>query len=278
MTDIKFTDDGKKVLVVGKLNAQQTIVQEIFVSAGQEIPSGENFVVKSLHDAPAESWKEKNLRELEARYEKQKKELEQSIIQQHARLDGIKVKAKHHADALFKFVENSDEGQLDLLKKVISGQITHVYISGYSPEIFEWDGGKQTYEIERDYGRETIKGIKLLSVYGYADGDLEYRQHTYRDGSGGSEQVFPVTSYQEALALAQADCDKQGEIYLACKPGYGSFMLHKWQTIDGVVISGEVIERHEAEADSGRLKRIENIKKELAELEAKTPSKHVKKP
>lgn len=53
MTDIKYTDDGKKVLVVGKLNAQQTIVQEIFVSAGQEIPSGENFVVKSLHDAPA---------------------------------------------------------------------------------------------------------------------------------------------------------------------------------------------------------------------------------
>src|SRR6476659_8101217 len=45
MTDIKYTDDGKKVMVVGKLNAQQTIVQEIFVSAGQEIPSGENFVV-----------------------------------------------------------------------------------------------------------------------------------------------------------------------------------------------------------------------------------------
>ena len=64
MTDIKYTNDGKKVLIVGKLNSQETIVQEIFVSAGQEIPSGENFVVKSLHDAPAESWKEKNLREL----------------------------------------------------------------------------------------------------------------------------------------------------------------------------------------------------------------------
>lgn len=278
MTDIKFTDDGKKVLVVGKLNAQQTIVQEIFVSAGQEIPSGENFVVKSLHDAPAESWKEKNLRELEARYEKQKKELEQSIIQQHARLDGIKVKAKHHADALFKFVENSNEGQLDLLKKVISGQITHVYISGYSPAIFEWDGGKQTYEIERDYGRETIKGIKLLSVYGYADGDLEYRQHTYRDGSGGSEQVFPVTSYKEALALAQAECDKQAEDYLSAKPGYGSFYLHKWKAIEGVVISSEAIEKCEADADSQRLKRIEQIQKELAELYAKAPSKNVKKP
>lgn len=273
MTDIKFTNDGKKVVVVGKLNSQETIVQEIFVSAGQEIPSGENFVVKSLHDAPSESWKEKNLRELEARYEKQKKDLEQEINQQHARLNNIKIKAKHHADALFKFVENSNDSQLDLLKKVVSGQITHVYISGYSPAIFEWDGGKQTYETERDYGRETIKGIKLLSVYGYADGDLEYRQHTYRDGSGGSEQVFPVTSYQEALLMAQADCDKQAELYLAEKPGYRSFPLHKWQSIEGVIIPAAAIERHESDADATRLKRIENIKKELAELEAKAPVK-----
>lgn len=273
MTDIKFTDDGKKVLVVGKLNAQQTIVQEIFVSAGQEIPSGENFVVKSLHDAPAESWKEKNLRELEARYEKQKKELEQEINQQHARLSSIKIKAKHHADALFNFVKNSNADQLDLLKKVVSGQITHIYISGYSPEIFEWDGGKRTYEIDRDYGRETIKGIRLLSVYGYADGDLEYRQHTYRDGSGGSEQVFPTTSYQEALAMAQADCEKQAAIYLAETTSYRSFPLQKWQAIEGVVIPSGVIERYESDADSNRLKRIEQIQKELAELEAKAPTK-----
>lgn len=273
MTDIKFTNDGKKVVVVGKLNSQETIVQEIFVSAGQEIPSGENFVVKSLHDAPSESWKEKNLRELEARYEKQKKDLEQEIDQQHARLNSIKIKAKHHADALFNFAKNSNSDQLDLLKKVVSGQITHIYISGYSPAIFEWDGGKQTYDIERDYGRETIKGIKLISVYGYADGDLEYRQHTYRDGSGGSEQVFPVTSYQEALAMAQADCDKQAELYLASKPGYGSFYLHKWQAIQGVVISSAAVEKCVADADSSRLKRIEQIQKELAELEAKAPVK-----
>lgn len=273
MTDIKFTNDGKKVVVVGKLNSQETIVQEIFVSAGQEIPSGENFVVKSLHDAPAESWKEKNLRELEARYESDKKKLQQEIDSQHSRLNNIKLKAKHQADALFKFAENSNSAQLDLLKKVVSGQITHIYISGYSPAIFEWDGGKQAYDIERDYGRETIKGIKLISVYGYADGDLEYRQHTYRDGSGGSEQVFPVTSYEEALGLAQADCEKQAAIFLGEKTSYRSFPLGKWQAIEGVVIPAGVVEQCEADADSQRLKRIEQIQKELAELEAKAPLK-----
>lgn len=274
MSDIKYTDDGKKVLVVGKLNAQQTIVQEIFVSAGQEIPSGENFVVKSLHDAPAESWKEKNLRELEQRYEKQKKDLEQQINQQHQRLSIIKDKAKHHADALFKFVDKADEGSLDLLKKVMSGQITHIFVSGYSPEIFEWDDGKGVYDEERNYGRVEIKGIKLLSLYGYSDGDLEYRLHTYRDGSGGSQQVWPTTSYQEALTMAQAACDEQAEAYLADKRS--SFSMSDWQKIDGIIIPAAVIEKYEAQADEARLKRISGLQKELADLEAKAPIK--KKP
>lgn len=53
----KYTNDGKKVAIVGKLNADQTIVQEIFITEnGQEIPSGENFVVTSLHDQPVKKW------------------------------------------------------------------------------------------------------------------------------------------------------------------------------------------------------------------------------
>ena len=58
----KYTTDGKKVAIVGKLNNTETIVQEIFVSEnGSEIPAGENFVVKSLLDAPAKSWKESQI-------------------------------------------------------------------------------------------------------------------------------------------------------------------------------------------------------------------------
>ncbi|UAW53907.1 hypothetical protein QIT82_gp37 [Pseudomonas phage psageK9] len=270
MSNIKYTSDGKKVLVVGKLNAEQTIVQEIFVSSGQEIPSGENFVVKSLHDQPAESWKEKNLRELELRYEKSRKTLEAAIDQQASRLTMIKEKAKLHADTLFKFVANSNEAQLDLLKKVMSGQITHIFVSGYSPEIFEWTGSK-AYDIDRYNGRVELKGIKLLSLFGYSEGDLEYRLHTYRDGSGGSEQVFPVCSYNEALALAQTECDAQAAAYLA--ENRSRFSMPDWQKIEGIVIPKAVIEKYEAEADAQRLKRIENLKKELQDLEEKSPTK-----
>ena len=56
--EIKYTSDGKKVAVIGRLNNQEQIVQEVFVVDGSEIPSGEHFVVKSLHDVPVLSWKE----------------------------------------------------------------------------------------------------------------------------------------------------------------------------------------------------------------------------
>ena len=60
MSDLKFLSDGRKVSVIGKINKTEFIVQEVFVTAsGDEIPSGENFTAKSLHDAPVQSYKEK---------------------------------------------------------------------------------------------------------------------------------------------------------------------------------------------------------------------------
>ncbi|EIW8528400.1 hypothetical protein ACJ5X2_003857 [Klebsiella quasipneumoniae] len=55
--EIKYLSDGRKVVVVGQLNQTETIVQEVFVTeAGDELPGGERFVTKSLHDVPVESW------------------------------------------------------------------------------------------------------------------------------------------------------------------------------------------------------------------------------
>ena len=76
--ELKYANDGKKVAVIGKLNAQESIVQEIFVINEQEIPSGENFVAKSLHDSPAISWKEKEERRIEINLNQLKKDYEKA--------------------------------------------------------------------------------------------------------------------------------------------------------------------------------------------------------
>lgn len=271
MTDIKYTNDGKKVLIVGKLNSQETIVQEIFVSAGQEIPSGENFVVKSLHDAPAESWKEKNLRELEARYESDRKKLQMQIDDQERRLSLERDKAKLQTSALLQFVKNSDESQLETLKNFMAGQITHLFVAGYSPEIISWTDSNKAYDVDSWHGLTKLEGIKLVSLMGKSDGDLSYRLHEYCDGSGSSKTIHPCTSYEAALAMAQTQLDEDGAAYI--ESGSHWFNLPEWQKIEGINIPAAVIERHEALADESRVKRIETLKKELTDLEAKAPTK-----
>lgn len=271
MTDIKFTNDGKKVLIVGKLNSQETIVQEIFISAGQEIPSGENFVVKSLHDAPAESWKEKNLRELEARYESDRKKLQGQIDDQERRLSLERDKAKLQTSALLQFVKNSDESQLETLKAFMAGEITHLFVAGYSPEIISWKDSNKVYDQDSFCHHDRLEGIKLVSLMGKSDGDLSYRLHEYRDGSGSSKTIYPAKSYEAALAMAQAQLDEDSKVYL--EPQNSHFYLERWQAIEGIVIPQAVFKKHEALSDAHRLQRIETIKKELADLEAKAPAK-----
>ena len=267
MSDIKYTSDGKKVLVVGKLNAEQTIVQEIFVSAGQEIPSGENFVVNSLHDKPSESWKEKNLRELEERYPKQKEKLERELAEHERRLRIAMDKAKARTDVLMKFAANSDDSQLDTLKKFMAGEITHLYVSGYSPSIADFVDGTEPFDVDNWNGRMKVDGMKLVSLMGRSDGSLSYRLHHYSDGSGGnSKTVYPATSYDEALAMAQADFEKQCDAYLAgTQKGID---LDGWQKIKGIVVPDDVMAKHLAEAQANRMARIKQLREELEKLEA----------
>lgn len=267
MTEIKYTNDGKKVLVVGKLNAEQTIVQEIFVSGGQEIPSGENFVVSSLHEQPAESWKAKNLRELEARYESERTRLTKAIDEQRRHLEFARNKAAAQASALTGFIKNSDPSQLATLNSFMSGEITHLFVAGYSPEIIDWLNDDASYDVDRWGGTLRLDGIKLVSLYGKSDGSLVYRLSEYRDGSGGcGKTILPAKSYREALELAQAECERQSEEYASGKNNY--FSMSCWEKIDGIKIPEEARQKHQAIADAAKAKRISDLKAEIAKLEA----------
>lgn len=267
MSEIKYTNEGKKVLVVGKLNAEQTIVQEIFVSAGQEFPSGENFVVKSLHDKPSESWKAKNLRELEDRYLRQKEKLERDLADYERRLSLAMAKAKARTDSLMAFAKNADESQLETLKKFMAGEITHLYVSGYSPEIVDFVDSAEPFYTDSWGGRMKVEGMKLVSLMGRSGGSLSYRLSQYSDGSGGVDKtVFPATSYDEALAIAQAEFETQGDAYLA--GNQRSIDLDGWQKIKGIVVPTDVMAKYLAEAQAQRMERIKQLRDQLEKLEA----------
>lgn len=220
MSEFKYTSDGKKVVVIGELNQTEKIVQEIFVTEkGDEIPQGERFVVKSLLDEPAKSWKEKDLLELESRYEKEKKEWDskiESVINEksvayeslRSRVKWLRAIAKEPREEEFKKAINT-------IADFFTDSEKWVVVKNYSNwelEKFNEDGVNEFFErYERGYGRVRFDSMRLLSLFGKADGNLIYRINDYSDGIGSDKDVVFFKSKEEALAFIQSEFDKVKE-------------------------------------------------------------------
>ena len=209
---IKYTTDGRKVVVIGDLNQTEKIVQEIFVTKdGDEIPSGERFVVKSLLDCPAKSWKEQELAKLEARFDNERKQWEDRIkkIQDEkelvykslsARVEWLKQVAKQpHPEALSKVVET--------LALFLSNSDMWVFYAEYSTwylEKYDQEGLSRIHDsVDRDYRRYTIDKMKLVSLFGNTEGNFQFKISQYSDGSGSSNDVEYFKSKEDAMTYIQ---------------------------------------------------------------------------
>ena len=154
--EIKFTTDGKKVVVIGSLNSQEKIVQEIFIVDGSEIPSGEHFVVKSLHDAPAVSWKENDLKKLEERYEKERKQYNDEIDKNYkaykAKTSELRAKMAYIGAAL----KNANEKSFETLVDFITGETEWIVVNHYDVQLLPINEFHQMYEDK----------LRLISLFG----------------------------------------------------------------------------------------------------------------
>ena len=212
MSTIKYTTDGRKVVVIGDLNQTEKIVQEIFVTKdGDEIPSGERFVVKSLLDAPAKSWKEQELIKLEARFEKERKEWEDRIKNVKAekelvykslyvRVKWLKQVAKQpHPEALRKVIET--------LALFLSNSDMWVFYADYSTwylEKYDQEGFSRIHDsVDSGYRISTIDKMKLVSLFGNTEGNFQFRINEYSDGSGSSKDIEYFKSKDDALVYIQ---------------------------------------------------------------------------
>jgi len=211
----KFTADGKKVVIIGPLNTRETIVQEIFVADGEEFPAGEHFIVKTLLDKPAETWRAKEERRAKESVEMSQKECRNLEV----KISNYQFAAKAAAEKV-KWIQGIKEPEVERvyenIKSVICGEYTHIVFDEYDGlEIREWDA--KLFSRTEGYGEnKRFDGIRLISLYGtYYDTRLElaWRVHTYSDGSGsGSTTFFPCKSLQEAVATCAKIINKKGYI------------------------------------------------------------------
>lgn len=183
MAEYKYTKDGKKVVVIGKLNNAEYIVQEIFVSNGQEMPGGENFVANGLLDKPAQSWKQTEIEKWEREYLRLKASLEQ--MRDKERFESAFTTAVNKRLKSYINIEAIDQ-LCAFLGNEIEYIVEHSKICTLQKAI-----------VSKGYGR--FDSLKLLTLFGDKKCGLQWRLNMYSDGSGGwGREVYPARSLDDA--------------------------------------------------------------------------------
>jgi hypothetical protein len=191
----KYTDDGKKVVVIWNLNNQQKIVQEVFIKDNwDEIPSWENFVVTSLHDSPLVSWKEKELIKLEERYNKESIKYKDLINDWYKKYKRISEEFKLKYEYVAKYLKNIDENTFNLVSDFITWDIEYIVYENYTwVEIIKYD----EWCLNDSFG-----SLRLLSLFWRDDWNMDFRINTYGDWSWSNITIYAFKKYEDALQKA----------------------------------------------------------------------------
>ena len=272
--ETKFLSDGRKVAIIGQLNNQEAIVQEVFVTdQGDEIPSGERFTAKSLHDAPVKSYKAKEEERLEQRIQKQKDEIKRL----EKRAGAAHIDARAHED-IGKFVRAVAKGlsqeNLEMLTAYLAGEIRWLVADniGFEPPMAFDDKMKDT---DSWHGAVKYEGLKLLSLYGRSDGNLTYNLHRYPDGSGSRCEVFGFTAFEDAarksIEIAMGKLDRSfGASDMAAsvlRSSVADYLTDdEREKLRGVIESG--IEKLKYNQQKRAAEQAERDAKDLAKLES----------
>lgn len=151
---------------------------------------------------------------------------------------------------------------LERLDDFLSGKITH-YVEVHYSGIAITDPAKVAApDIDK-------KATKLLTLFGKSNGELNWRLSYYSDGSGGSHQVYPFCSLEEAQEKVReiikawceefrADPRKLGE---ACKAAENAKRF-------GFDIPEDIAQAVHANAVKNAEERIASIRAELSKANA----------
>lgn len=190
--ETKYLSDGRKVVVIGQLNNVESIVQEIFVSeGGDQIPSGEKFTTKNLHDKPVKSWKEKRAEENDVQYDKS----ESRVHSIKKEIRDMEDKRRSHAKIIasnLRQINELENFDIDHLSDVMARNIKWVCATNWNwQKVMPFN---EFIEIRSAYD----EGVKLISVHVKNDKTLMFKVGSYSDGSG-SDSEYKFFNCEEKL-------------------------------------------------------------------------------
>ena len=260
----KYTKDGRKVAIIGKLNSTETIVQEVCVKEdGSEIPAGDQFVITGpLLDEPAETWHDKRLRELEKATRTADAKTDECL----ARMRQTQRRVELHIKSLLSLERKAAPEQLQTMLDFTSGAIKYaVEIGGHGlPTIRPFDD-----MLERRGEFNHNLSLRLVSLFGKTDGALDWKINSYQDGSGTYRTFIPAKSLEEAIDAAQSVYDDMVNEWRngdrKCPP------KDSWNKMpEEIKIHDDVVNFWIENREKNRLQQIEKLRCQLDELLAET--------
>lgn len=201
--------------------------------------------------------------------------LSAEVAAKRAELEGIKERAseamRHVAEqelaAAQRLAAIKDYSGLARLEDFIAGRITHFVLTknhGISAEVKTLE---EFLTYRNAYGRE--EGLKLLSLFGGSNGNLQWRVNHYSDGSGSYTDAEPATSFDEALARATEIVEAEWAAWRAEPVNY-RWLANTILAAEklGLVVPDDVTAARKAEIEKSARAAIEKAEADLAKATA----------
>lgn len=218
--DIAYTGSGNEVEYIAKLDGEY-VVRQIHERDDGEAWLGKPFTINEIFKtAPVEKY-DKRIAELLdtiTSLEKRRSDLE-------SELRASKVSDKELKDRLTK------HEALTRIDDFLAGKMTHFAMHHWGGWCIMTTQKALEYK-EGDYDRVPT-GMKLVTLFGKTNGDLEWRLHSYSDGSGNSfdaakfffseeeARVFVKEQLEVAYDLWRKDKQCWGKASSAAENAYG---------------------------------------------------------
>lgn len=185
-----YLQNGTVIKIVAKLENGTYLVQRGFEGDDSEPWLGEPEIAQKIYDEPPVEFVDKKIVDAERR-------LESVSDQVTALRSEVRELVKAKSDIEEMCATNAAIRRVhDFLVK----GITHLVQIDYGDVKLIDPKKTQCGDSERTYGRH----LKLVSLFGRTDGDLQWNIHKYSDGSGSQmTECVPFTSEAEAVEFAK---------------------------------------------------------------------------
>jgi len=250
---VLFDESGHEYRVIELQKGQQLVYAQVW-GEDDETYDGELRIVaeSALHNSPPSQKLQAHIAELC----NIRNELLAEIGTLRQELKSFESEAN---DRLAKLKQHKS---LKLLEDYLAGRITHyVEIRSYGPPAII-----ALKDTTVDEGWSYREKLKLLSLFGRSDGNLEWGLNRYSDGSGCDSNVFPCTSYHEAIEVTKRLFAEHEKSALTTENRFS----HEWVSQAekyGITLTPEYLSRLEEEKTENKQRKIAQLQSQLRELQ-----------